>query len=93
MESKIEMVLTDMAEVLSNYYTPSHARLYALRRLGIRVPKVHHNDRKKELTGDDKAKLKNLLQDLQRYVEHYGVFQKYYINLWKQSLVDILNGA
>ena len=95
MESKIEMVLTNMAEVLSNYYTPSHARLYALRRLEIRVPNIHHKLRKNKLDECDRKKLGSLLQDLQRYVEHYGVevFHKYYVQLWKQNLVEILNGA
>ena len=95
MESKINIVLTDMGEVLSNYFPPSHARLYPLQRLGIRVPKIHHKLRKKDLTSDDKEKLKNLLQDLQRYINHYGVgvFEKYYINLWQKNVIEILNGA
>ena len=95
MEHKIEMVLTTMGGILSGYYPPSHARLYALRRLGIDVPKVHHKLRKKELTDADRKKLKNLFQDLNRYIEYYGVDDKnkYYVNLWQQSLVDILNGA
>ena len=95
MESKIEITLTDMGEVLSNYYPPSHARLYPLKRLNIEVPLVHHTLRKNEITSDDKEKLKQLLQDLQRHINQYGVgvFQKYYINLWQQNLIEILNGA
>ena len=95
MESKIEMTLTDMGEVLLNYYPPSHARLYPLKRLNIEVPLVHHILRRKDLTSDDKEKLKNLLQDLQRYINHYGVgvFEKYYINLWQKNVIEILNGA
>lgn len=94
MQQKIEMVLTEMGVILGNYFPPSHKRLYALRRLGIRVPKVHHRDRKKELVVDDREKLSSLLTDLNQYVDHYGVevFHKYYIQLWKQSLVGILNG-
>ena len=65
MESKIEMTLRQMGEVLSNHFPPSHARLYALRRLGVEVPKVHRTLRKKELTVEDRGKLKNLLQDLE----------------------------
>ena len=47
-----------------------------------------------DITDDDKEKLVRLLQDLERYVEHYGVdpYQKYYVQLWKQNLVEILNG-
>ena len=85
MEHKIEMVLTAMGGILSAYYPPSHARLYVLRRLGIDVPKVHHKLRKKELTDADREKLKNLLNDLNRYINHYGVevFHKYYVDLWQ----------
>ena len=97
MEHKIEMTLTAMGAILSNYYPPSHIykRLYALQRLGIRVPKIHHNDRKKKLTSEDKEKLVRLFQDLQRYVKYYGVevFHKYYVDLWQNDLVDILNGT
>ena len=88
------MTLTAMAEVLSNYYPPSHARLYALQRLGIRVPKVHHKLRKNKLDECDRKKLKNLFQDLNRYIEYYGVDdkQKYYVQLWQRNIVEILNG-
>jgi len=87
------MTLTAMGEILSNYYPPSHARLYALRRLGIDVPKVHHKLRKKELTDADRKKLGSLLQDLERYIEYYGVevFHKYYVDLWQKNLIEILN--
>ena len=50
MESKIVDTLVEMGEVLSNYYTPSASKLYALRKLEIDIPKVHHRDRKKKLT-------------------------------------------
>jgi hypothetical protein len=95
MESKVEMTLTDMAEVLSNYYTPSHARLYALQRLGIDVPKIHHKLRKNKLTDADRGKLSSLLQDLQRYIKYYGVgvFQKYYVQMWQKNVIEILNGT
>ena len=95
MESKIEMTLTDMGEVLSNYYPPSHARLYPLKRLNIEVPLVNHKLRRNDLDDCDRGKLKRLLQDLQRYINHYGVgvFEKYYINLWQKNLIEILNGA
>ena len=94
MESKIEMILEAMGLILSNYYPPSHAKLYPLKRLSIKIPKVHHKLRKNELDDCDKEKLKQLLQDLQRYINHYGVgvFQKYYVNLWQHNLIDIING-
>jgi len=94
MEHKILDTLTEMGVVLSNYYPPSHKRLYALNRLKIQVQKTHHRNRKKNLTNDDKEKLNELYTQLEGYVEHYGVepYQKYYIQLWKQSLVEILNG-
>lgn len=82
-----------MGEVLSNYYPPSHARLYPLKRLNIEVPLVHHTLRKKDLDDCDRKKLGYLLQDLQRHNEHYEVFHKYYINLWQKNLIEILNGA
>ena len=59
------MVLTEMGAILSNY-----KRLYALQRLTIEIPKVHHALRKKKLTSEDKEKLVRLLQDLERYVNH-----------------------
>ena len=67
--------------------------MYALRRLNIEVPKVHHTLRKKELPDADREKLKHLLQDLELYVDHYGVdpYQKYYVNLWKRNILEILN--
>ena len=93
MEQKIELTLTNMGEILGGYFMPSHRRLYALNRLGVKVPKIHHRDRKKELTVDDRKRLIELLQDLNRYVEHYGVDdnKKYYVELWKKNLIEILN--
>ena len=95
MESKIEITLTTMGEILIGYYPLSHAKLYALRRLGIKAPKVHHTLRKKELDEFDKKRLVALLNDLNRYTDFYVVddYKKYYVNLWKQNLVKILNGA
>ena len=89
------MVLTAMGEILSNYYPPSHTRLYALRRLNIEIPKMHHALRKKNLTSEDKEKLGSLLQDLNQYIEYYGVgaHEKYYVQLWQQNVIEILNGA
>ena len=94
MEIKIVDTLGEMGEVLSNYFPPSHAKLYALKRLGIEVPKVHHVLRKKEVVADDREKLSSLLNDLKLYVDHYVVspFQKYYVSLWQKNIVDILNG-
>ena len=87
MESKIETTLRQMGGILSDYYPPSHAKLYALKRFGIEGPKVHHNDRKNKLTGDDRNKLLGLYDGLNGYVEQYGVgpFQKYYVNLWQKK--------
>ena len=95
MESKIEMTLTAMGGILSGYYPPSHAKLYALKRLGIDVPKIHHKLRKNKLDECDRKKLGSLLQDLERYIEYYGVgaHEKYYVQLWQQNIVEILNGA
>ena len=87
------MTLRQMGGILSNHFPPSHSKLYALRRLGKEVPKVHHTLRKKELAVEDTEKLVSLLKDLQRYVDFYGVFQKYYINLWQKNLSEILNGT
>ena len=84
-----------MGNILSNCYPPSHQRLYALRRLNIQIPHVHHMSRKKELTDADKIELKNLLNDLNQYIEYYGVevFQKYYVQLWQKNVIEILNSA
>ena len=95
MEHKIEMTLTEMGAILSNYYPPSHTRLYALRRLGIDVPKIHHKLRKNKLDECDRKKLGSLLQDLERYINHYGVDDKnkYYVQLWQKNVIEILNGT
>jgi hypothetical protein len=92
MEHKIEMTLSAMGEILSKCFQPSHTKLYALRKLGIEMPMVHHRDRKK-LSCVDKKKLYRLLNRLNQYVDHYGVndFLKYYINMWTHSLIEILN--
>jgi len=95
MESKIEITLTDMSEILAGYYPHSHKKLYALKRLGIEAPKVHHTLRKKELVECDKRKLVVLLHNLNRYTDYYEIdsYSKYYINRWRQNLVEILNSA
>lgn len=95
MEHKIEMTLTAMGEILSKSFQPSHRRLYALRKLGVKTPMVHHMLREKELSSDNKKNLYKLFNTLNRYVDHYGVsdYQKYYINLFKKNLLEILNGG
>ena len=95
MESKIVETLGDMAKVLSNYYPPSSSKLYSLRRLDIDIPKIHYKDRTEKVTDDDKNKLGELLRDLTRFVDHYGVppQKNYYISLWLQHLTDILNNV
>jgi hypothetical protein len=93
MEHKIEMTLTAMGEILSKSFQPSHRKLYALRKLGIKSPMVHHMLREKKLSSDDKKTLYELFNVLNQQVDHYGVgaFEKYYINLFKKNLVEILN--
>jgi hypothetical protein len=94
-EYKMEKILQAMGDILCAVYPTSHARLYALRRLEIDLPRVHHRLRKKELEEEDRIKLKKLLMDLENEIEHYGVdvYQKYYVNLWQRNLIDLLNGA
>jgi len=93
MEYNIEMTLIKIGEILSKCFQPSHRKLYALRKLGIKSPMVHHMLRKKELSGADKKTLYELFNVLNQQVDHYGVdvFQKYYINLFKKKLLEILN--
>ena len=93
MERDIEMTLNAIGEILSKCFPTSHRRLYALKRLGINTPLVHHMLREKNLSGDDKKKLYKLLNTLTQNVDRYGVdvFQKYYINLFQKNLLEILN--
>ena len=83
--------LTEMGKIMSNYYMSSDARLYPLRRLKIFVPSVHHTLRKKKLTSKDRKKLIELYAQLNSN-EVVDPYQKYYVNLWKRNLVEILNG-
>ena len=87
------MTLIKIGGILSTYFQPSHRKLYALRKLGINTPMVHHVLRKKELSSDDKKILYELFDTLNQNVDHYGVgaFEKYYINLFQKNLVQILN--
>ena len=82
--------LTEMGKILGNYYMPSAPRLYALNRLEIKIPKIHHVLRKKKLTSEDRSKL----IELYRQLDSDGVepHKKYYIQLWKRNLLEILNG-
>jgi hypothetical protein len=93
-EYKMEKILQAMGGILCAVYPTSHARLYALRRLKIDLPRVHHKLRKKKLDEEDKIKLKKLLIDLERYIGHYGigVYQIYYVNLWQKNVYEILSG-
>lgn len=92
LERKISDTLEDIGNVLSRYYPRSHHMLYPLKRLEIPVERVHHRSRKKELDGEDRAKLIVLKDDLTRYVDHYGIDikSKYYVNLLLIKLCGIL---
>jgi hypothetical protein len=57
----MEQLLRGITKILCNVYAPSHHNLYSIRRMGITGEKVHHKDRKKELSSIDKREIGRLL--------------------------------
>ena len=92
MESKIEMTLKDIGNVLSKYFPTSDHRLYPLKRLEIPVSLINHRLRLSELTPQDRDTLILLKGNLIRYVDHYGIDMKskYYVNLLHIKLRGVL---
>lgn len=86
------MTLIKIGEILSKCFQPSHRKLYSLRKLGIKTPMVHHMLRR-ALSIDDKKTLYELFDRLTQQVDQnpVGDFQKYYMNLFKKNLLQILN--
>ena len=93
MEQKITDTMHSMGVILSQYYTRSDQRLYALTRLDIDIPKVHHTLRKSRLTKIDRENLILLLSELERYAAYYEVdgHSRYYIQLFMTRVSEILN--
>ena len=93
MEQKIVDTLHSMAVILAQYYTRSDQRLYALKRLGIEIPKIHHTLRKSRLLKVDRENLIILLNELQRYTAYYDVdgHSRYYVQLFMTRVSEILN--
>ena len=57
----MERILQQITNILCTVYAPSNACLYAIRRMGVTGEKVNHKERKKELSGIDKRKIKKML--------------------------------
>ena len=90
----MENLLSEMAEVLCTVYTPSHKRLYALKRMGVVGIRLYHKDRKKVLDGDDKKKIKSLLAELMTLdVDPSNQTYFYYRQVLYRDMYEILNGA
>ena len=51
----MEQLLRGITKILCTVYPPSHHNLYSIRRMGISGEKVHHKDRKKELSSIDNS--------------------------------------
>ena len=60
----MEAILQQITDILCNIYPPNHISMYPIRQMGIKGTRVHHRDRKKELTYTDRKKLCDLSKQL-----------------------------
>ena len=84
-------ILTEISDILCKMYPPTHAVFYGIRKLNIYGTRIHHRNRKKELTDEDKHSLCDLLENLitMKLDEHEHNYS-YYRDIIYQKVSKIL---
>ena len=79
----MEQLLRGITNIMCTVYPPSHHNLYSIRRMGITGEKVHHKDRKKELSIIDKREIGRLLAKMMAVEVDSQVYTYYRAKLYE----------